>query len=183
MKKTIAAITAGLLLVAGQAVAQNNSATVRVGDRVGAEAGASSEFAGVPIAVLFVGLFTWGAGKLVGAKATLGAATVIATYSYFPRLLELLVSGAQVLLLPEEQITGRASVSLGAARALDPDTASTALMAVLMRVDVFTLWVTFLIAVGLRVVGKVPMSKALVAAGVVWVLGGLFTFLTSGLAG
>ncbi len=55
MKKTIAAITAGLLLVAGQAVAQNNSATVRVGDRVGAEAGDSSEFAGVPIFVLLIG--------------------------------------------------------------------------------------------------------------------------------
>ena len=49
MKKTIAAITAGLLLVAGQAVAQNNSATVRVGDRVGAQADASSEFVGIPI--------------------------------------------------------------------------------------------------------------------------------------
>ncbi|MEY4555373.1 MAG: hypothetical protein RL093_492 [Pseudomonadota bacterium] len=55
MKKTIAAITAGLLLVAGQAVAQNNSATVRVGDRVGANAGDSSEFAGVPIFVLLIG--------------------------------------------------------------------------------------------------------------------------------
>lgn len=55
MKKTIAAITAGLLLVAGQAVAQNNSATVRVGDRVGVEADSSSEFAGVPIAVLLLG--------------------------------------------------------------------------------------------------------------------------------
>ena len=51
MKKTIAAITAGLLLVAGQAVAQNNSATVRVG----AQAEASSEFAGIPIAVLLIG--------------------------------------------------------------------------------------------------------------------------------
>ncbi len=55
MKKTIAAITAGLLLVAGQAVAQNNSATVRVGDRVGAQAGDSSEFAGVPIPVILIG--------------------------------------------------------------------------------------------------------------------------------
>lgn len=137
----------------------------------------------VPIAVLFIALFTWGAGKMVGAATTLGAAMMIATYSYFPRLLELLVSGAQVLLLPEEQITGRASVSLGAARALDPETASSMLMAAMMRVDVFTLWVTFLLAVGIRVVGKVPMGKALVAAGVVWVLGGLFTFLTSGLAG
>lgn len=55
MKKTIAAITVGLLLVAGQAVAQNNSSTVRVGDRVGAQAGDSSEVAGVPIAVLLLG--------------------------------------------------------------------------------------------------------------------------------
>lgn len=55
MKKTIAAITAGLLLVAGQAVAQNNSATVRVGDRVGAQAGDSSEFRGVPMPVILIG--------------------------------------------------------------------------------------------------------------------------------
>ena len=49
MKKTVAAITAGLLLVAGQAVAQNNSASARVGDRLGATSSESSEFAGVPI--------------------------------------------------------------------------------------------------------------------------------------
>lgn len=55
MRKTIAAVTAGLLLVAGQAAAANNSAVARVGDRVGARAGASSEFAGVPIFVLLIG--------------------------------------------------------------------------------------------------------------------------------
>jgi ABC-type uncharacterized transport system permease subunit len=55
MRKTIAAVTAGLLLVAGQAAAANNSAVVRVGDRVGARAGASSEFAGIPLPVLLIG--------------------------------------------------------------------------------------------------------------------------------
>lgn len=56
MKKTIAAVTAGLLLVAGQAAAaQGNSAVTRVGDRIGADADASSEFAGVPLPVLIVG--------------------------------------------------------------------------------------------------------------------------------
>ena len=55
MKKTIAAVTAGLLLVAGQAAAANGSATVRVGDRIGADADAASEFAGVPLPVLIVG--------------------------------------------------------------------------------------------------------------------------------
>lgn len=55
MRKTIAAVTAGLLLVAGQAAAANNSAVARVGDRVGARAGASSEFAGIPLPVLLIG--------------------------------------------------------------------------------------------------------------------------------
>ena len=58
MRKTIAAVTAGLLLVAGQAAAANNSAVARVGDRVGARADDSSEFAGIagmPMAVLLIG--------------------------------------------------------------------------------------------------------------------------------
>lgn len=55
MKKTIAAVTAGLLLVAGQAAAANDTAAARVGDRVGSTAGEASEFAGVPLPVLLVG--------------------------------------------------------------------------------------------------------------------------------
>jgi hypothetical protein len=55
MRKTIAAVTAGLLLVAGQSAAANTSAVARVGDRVGASAEANSEFAGVPIFVLLIG--------------------------------------------------------------------------------------------------------------------------------
>ncbi len=55
MRKTIAAVTAGLLLVAGQAAAANDSAPARVGDRVGARADASSEFRGVPMPVVLIG--------------------------------------------------------------------------------------------------------------------------------
>jgi len=55
MRKTIAAVTAGLLLVAGQAAAANTSAATRVGDRVGAQAGETSEFAGIPLPVLLIG--------------------------------------------------------------------------------------------------------------------------------
>jgi hypothetical protein len=59
MRKTIAAVTAGLLLVAGQAAAANDSAA-RVGDRVGARADDSSEFQsnpffGMPLPVLIIG--------------------------------------------------------------------------------------------------------------------------------
>lgn len=56
MRKTIAAVTAGLLLVAGQAAAAgSNNAVVRVGDRVGASSADSSEFAGIPMPVVLIG--------------------------------------------------------------------------------------------------------------------------------
>lgn len=56
MRKTVAAITAGLLLVAGQAVAGAQTASVRVGDRIGAATSSeSSEFAGIPLPVLLIG--------------------------------------------------------------------------------------------------------------------------------
>jgi len=68
MRKTIAAVTVGLLLVAGQAAAANDSAASRVGDRVGAGIGSdSSEFAGVPAPVVLIG------------TAVLIAAIVVAT--------------------------------------------------------------------------------------------------------
>ena len=56
MRKTVAAVTAGLILVAGQAAAAgSNNAVTRVGDRVGQTSGAAEEFAGVPLPVLLIG--------------------------------------------------------------------------------------------------------------------------------
>lgn len=56
MRKTVAAVTVGILLVAGQAVAAgSNTVAARVGDRVGASADSANEFAGVPLAVLLIG--------------------------------------------------------------------------------------------------------------------------------
>ena len=56
MRKTIAAVTAGLLLVAGQAAASNESAVARVGDRVGASADATSDLVGIPVLPLVIGI-------------------------------------------------------------------------------------------------------------------------------
>ncbi len=55
MKKTIAAVTAGLLLVAGQAAAAHGSAAARVGDRIGAATDEASEFARDPLPILLIG--------------------------------------------------------------------------------------------------------------------------------
>ena len=48
MRKSVAAVTVGLLLVAGQAAALNTQTAARVGDRVGARADATSDFNAVP---------------------------------------------------------------------------------------------------------------------------------------
>jgi hypothetical protein len=60
MKKIIAATTVGLLLVAGQAAA-TTQASARIGDRVGAQAGESSEFAAIPLPLLAIGGIVAGA--------------------------------------------------------------------------------------------------------------------------
>ena len=59
MRKAIAAAAAGLLLVAGQAVAANNTAITQVNDRVGARADDSDDaFAGIPFWALIGGVIT-----------------------------------------------------------------------------------------------------------------------------
>jgi hypothetical protein len=60
MKKIIAAATVGLLLVAGQAAA-TTQASARVGDRVGAMAGESSELAAIPLPLIAVAAIVAGA--------------------------------------------------------------------------------------------------------------------------
>ena len=59
MRKAVVAATVGLLLVAGQAAAANNSAVTRVSDRVGARADNSQDaFVGIPIWALIGGVLT-----------------------------------------------------------------------------------------------------------------------------
>jgi len=64
MRKTVTAAVVGLLLVAGQAAAAGSTSASTVGDRVGARADASSEFAGIPLPVLLIGT-----AVLIGAIA------------------------------------------------------------------------------------------------------------------
>lgn len=49
MKKTVAAVSAGLLLVAAQAATAQSSAAPRVNDRLGGASGEFSEFGGFPL--------------------------------------------------------------------------------------------------------------------------------------
>ena len=127
----------------------------------------------VPIAVFLTGLALWIVGKFFDAKQTLAAAIMVAAYAYVPRVLESILNGVQGLLMDPASLDGRYRLSLGAGRFLDPNTASPVLLALVGRIDVFTIWVTVLLAIGLAVTGRIPRSKAAIAAVIVWILGAL----------
>jgi hypothetical protein len=127
----------------------------------------------VPVGIFLVGLCLWICGKLVDAKESLAAAIMVASYAYVPRVLEGVLTGVQGLLLDPSTLNGRFRLSLGVGRFLDPDTASPVLLALVGRLDVFTIWVTVLLAIGLSVTGRIPRARAAVAAAIVWVLGAL----------
>ena len=127
----------------------------------------------LPLAILCTGLVAWLAGKLVDATQSIHTALVVAAYSFTPRALEGVINGVQALLLDPSQFNGRFRITFGPGRFLDPDTASPLLIAIVGRLDLFTLWITVLIAVGLCVTGRIPMRRAAIAAAIVWVVGGL----------
>jgi hypothetical protein len=128
-------------------------------------------FVFVPVGIFLTGLMLWVCGKFVDAKQTLGQATMVAAFAFLPRIVEGVVVAVQGLLMDPASLDGRWRVSLGVGRFLDPDSTSPALLAFLGRIDVFTIWVTVLLAIGLAVTGKIPRGRAAIAAAIVWVLG------------
>ncbi|MEO6778438.1 MAG: YIP1 family protein [Gemmatimonadaceae bacterium] len=134
---------------------------------------------GALIMPMVVGVLLWLAGKLVQAKEGVGAACMIATYAFFPRILDALLRVVQAFTMDPANLNGQYRVSLSAARFLDPDTASPVLVALLGRIDLFTIWVTVLLAIGLAVVARIPRSRAAIAAAVVWIVGSLPVLLSA----
>ena len=126
-----------------------------------------------PIGILCTGLFLWLVGKLVDARQTLGAAMMVTAYAYVVKVIEAISGGVQGLLMDPASLNGRLKISLGVGRFLDPDTASPIVLAAVGRIDVFTIWLTILLAIGLSVTGKIPRQRAAIAGILLWMLGAL----------
>ena len=130
-------------------------------------------FIGIPLVVFFTGVALYLVGKLFGAAQTFRAALVVAAYAYVPKILEGVLAGVQGFFVDPAQLDGQYRLTLGIGRFLDPDTTSAGLIGLLGRVDLFTIWVTVLLAIGLAVTGRISRGKAAMAALVVWILGAL----------
>ena len=126
----------------------------------------------IPITILLVGLILWLVGKLFDGREGLGDACMIATYAYFPKILAMVATAVMASLMDPARIISQYSPTLGLGFFLGTGS-SPVLGALLGRVDVFTIWVTVLIGVGLHVVGRVAKSQAAIAAVLVWIIGAL----------
>jgi hypothetical protein len=56
---------------------------------------------------------------------------------------------------------------------MDPDTTNGKVFGLMGSLDLFAIWMTVLIGIGIAVVGKVPRNKGYLAAVIVFVLGTL----------
>lgn len=128
---------------------------------------------GAFISPLIVGVILWIVGKFFQAKESIGAACMIATYAFFPRILDSLLRVVQGFMMDPSKLNGQYRVTLSAAHFLDPDVASPVMVALLGRIDLFTIWVTILLGIGLAVVARIPKSRAMMAAAIVFIIGSL----------
>ena len=126
-----------------------------------------------PIIILVVGLMTWLVGKLVDSRQELHAALVVASYAMVPRVIQAVVNAVQGLVLGPDQLTSVTRLSFGPARFLDPSTASPVTLQLVNRFDLFTIWVTVLLAIGLYVTGRVSKNKAVIGGILFWLVGSI----------
>lgn len=127
----------------------------------------------IPLSVIFIGLFTWIGAKAVGAKTNMAQSFMIATYAYTPKILAVVISVVLVLVLPENMLDGQFRLTLGPGMFLDPDTMRQSFILAVARLELTTLWVTALLAIGIRTTGLVTTGKAIAAGALIWVLGGI----------
>lgn len=132
---------------------------------------------GTLLAPLVVGLVLWAAARAVEARITVGAACMVATFAFFPRLLEGLLNIVQGYVLDPATLDSHYRLTLGPARFFGADTTSPIVLALLGRLDVFTIWVTVLLAIGLSVVARIPRARAAAAAVLVYIAGALPSIL------
>ncbi|MCM3879936.1 MAG: YIP1 family protein [Vicinamibacterales bacterium] len=130
-------------------------------------------FVFTPVVIGTIGVCLWLIGKLFEAKQTLKAALVVSAYAYVPRVVEAVLNGVQALVLDPAGLNGRFRLSLGPGRFIDPDTASPILLAIVGRMDLFTIWITILLAIGLSVTGGIPRGRSAIAAALIWAIGAI----------
>jgi Yip1 domain len=123
--------------------------------------------------MLVLGAVSWLVGKLVGSAQTFHSALVVAAWAFMPRVIGSVIGGVQGLLMDPASLTGQLSISLSPARFFAPDQPNPIAYQFLGRLDLITIWVTVLLAIGLYVTGRVSKGRATVFGIIMWLIGAL----------
>jgi hypothetical protein len=127
---------------------------------------------GLPIALLGLGLGVWLVAKILGGELSFGGGVMVASFAYLPKAIDLLLITLQSMVLDTSAWTSKFQWTLGVGRFMDPS-GPQGMLNLLGRFDVFTIWVTILIAIGLVHAAKLPKDKAYLGAGIIFVLGAI----------
>ncbi len=117
----------------------------------------------VPIMVWLGGLFVMISSKIAGANVSYKQGTLITTLAFFPRLLAPIIMSVQSLMVSPESIRSFSDGAVGLARLVDPLTTNPILLSVLTNFELTNLWSFALVAIGIRVIGRVTMGTAMFA--------------------
>ena len=113
----------------------------------------------VPVTVFCIAFSVWIACAIVGVRQTYERALAIATWSYFPHIAQALAMSAIAILRADDQILGIRSLSAGITFFVDPANVPSVVYPFLLRCDLFTLWITALICIGVAATSPTPVSR------------------------
>jgi hypothetical protein len=126
---------------------------------------------GAPMVIFFLGVGVWIIGKIFGAAVTFGSSIVFASLASVPRIIGGIITDIQGLMMSDTATLVNASqISFGPARFFDPATTNSMLLALLLRFDLITIWVTVLLGIAFYAGGKLSKEKAFAAAATMWIL-------------
>lgn len=125
----------------------------------------------LPIAIIVAGIVLWAVSKFFDSTLELSAGLLIAAYAAFPKILWAVAAALIAAFSDPASLNSMMRLSVGPAHFMNAETTSPILTAIASRLDVFTIWSTVLLAIGLSVIGKISRGKAFAAAAIVWVLG------------
>lgn len=124
------------------------------------------------LAILVFALVFWGAFTVAGGQPGFKRSLAVVSHAMLPLVVSALLSIPVVMsvdTIGAEQLESGSYLQSSLA-AFAPDDVGPVLLALLSKLDVFTLWTVVLIAIGFRFAAGVPPRTAALTAGLLWLL-------------
>lgn len=126
-------------------------------------------YLGMPLLIVLGALLIWIGARLMSVQLAFSRAVLVAAIAQIPRLLGALFTAIHSLLLTDtSSIASMHDVGYSPARFLDSAAVDSSVLALIARFDLFTLWTTLLLGIGVAVMAKVPRNRGLAAAAIAW---------------